>query len=412
MRPSDIEAIADLLGEAADATGGMAQETHAAIARRAFDATGAWGRPVQRMHDGIAQSVYRGVRLGLRHGARHAGRAVARSIPEDAPAIGDRTGEAVALGALHGFAGDLLERTSNPLAITLELRVDGRVVIPTAPALAEAYPDATPRLAVFIHGLCETEHAWRGLPRRGAERDRPMPFPERMREDLGATPLLIRFNSGRHISENAADLEALLAAVVEDWPVPVSDIVLIGHSMGGLIARSAAWKSRNEPWAGLVRHVICLGTPHHGADLERGVHLLDWALGHTAETRAFSRALRMRSSGIKDLRFGSASEEDWLDQDPDELMRRRAAEVPFLPHADYCWVSASPSRGVVGRLLGDLLVRTPSASGTGRGTHVPFEIENGHTLHGLTHFDLLDHPAVYEQLLTWFTRPARLPART
>jgi len=331
-------------------------------------------------------------------------------VVADAPALGDHTGEAVALGALHGFAGDLLERTDSPLAITLELRVDGRPVLPTSEALAAAFPDATPRLAVFLHGLCETEHAWRGLPRFG-DRPRPEPFPDRMREDLGATSLMIRFNSGRHISENAADLVALLAAVTEHWPVPPSDILFVGHSMGGLIARSAAWKARDEPWAQMVRHVICLGTPHHGADLERGVHLLDWALGQTAETRAFSRALRMRSAGIKDLRYGSASEEDWLEQDPDELLRRRAAEVPFLPYAEYCWVSASLSRGVMGRLLGDLLVRTPSASGTGHGHHVPFDLDNGHTLHGLTHFDLLDHPAVYEQLLTWFTRPARLPAR-
>jgi pimeloyl-ACP methyl ester carboxylesterase len=411
VRPSDIEAIADLLGETADATGGVAQETHEAIAQRVFRATGQFGRPTQAVHDRIARSVYSGVRLGLRTGARQAGRAVARSVPADAPALGTRTGEAVALGAIQGFAGDLLERRGSPLATELGIYVDGQRIEPTAEALAAAYPEPTRRLAVFVHGLCETEHAWKGLPRPG-DQPRHTPFPERMRDDLDATPLLIRFNSGRHISENARDLDALLDDVIEHWPLPVLDLVLVGHSMGGLIVRSAAWQARERPWARLVRHVICLGTPHHGAELEQGAHLLDWALGQTPETRAFSRALRMRSSGIKDLRYGSALEEDWLDQDPDELLRRRAGEVPFLPHAEYCWVSASLTRGAVGRTLGDLLVRTPSASGTGRGQHVPFDLDNGSILHGLTHFDLLDHPAVYEQLLAWFTRPARLPART
>lgn len=411
MRPSDIEAIADLLGETADATGGVAQETHEAIAQRVFRATGQFGRPTQSIHDRIARSVYAGVRRGLRSGARGAGRAVARSMPADAPALGSRTGEAVALGAVQGFAGDLLERRGSPLATPLGIYVDGVRVEPTEAELAAAFPEPTRRIAVFVHGLCETEHAWKGLPKLG-ERPRHTPFPQRMRDDLDATPLLIRFNSGRHISENARDLDALLDDVLANWPLPVSDLVLVGHSMGGLIVRSAAWQARDRSWARLVRHVICLGTPHHGAELEQGAHLLDWALGQTPETRAFSRALRLRSSGIKDLRFGSASEEDWLDQDPDELLRRRAAEVPFLPHAEYCWVSASLTRGAVGRVLGDLLVRTPSASGTGRGQHVPFDLDNGTILHGLTHFDLLDHPAVYEQLLAWFTRPARLPART
>lgn len=409
MRPTDLEAIAELLGETADATGGVAQDTHEAIATRVFRATGALGRPTQAIHDRIAHTVYTGVRAGLRTGVRQAGRAVARSMPADAPALGSRTGEAVALGALQGFAGDLLERRESPLAQPLGLYVDGARVELTAEALADAYPQPTRRLAVFVHGLCETEHAWRGLPRLG-DRPRHTPFPDRMRADLHATPLLIRFNSGRHISENARDLDDLLEAVIAHWPVPVADLLLVGHSMGGLIVRSAAWQARDRSWARLVRHVICLGTPHHGADLEQGAHLLDWALGQTAETRAFSRALRLRSAGIKDLRFGSASEEDWLDQDPDELLRRRAAEVPFLPHAEYCWVSASLTRGRVGHLLGDLLVRTPSASGRGRGHHVPFDVDNGTVLHGLTHFDLLDHPAVYEQLLAWFTRPARLPA--
>jgi pimeloyl-ACP methyl ester carboxylesterase len=403
MRPSDFEALADLLGEAADATGGIAEDTHAAIAQRVFGATGAVGRPVQVVHDGIARLAYAGVRRGLRTGAAQTGRVVARSMPADAPAIGTRTGEAVAIGAIQGFVGDLLAQRGSPLATELGVYVDGSKVATTADGLRAAFPAPTSRLVVFIHGLCETEHAWNGLPRRSHQPSEP-PFAERMRDDLDATALMVRFNSGRHISDNARDLSALMDAVAAHWPVAISDVVLIGHSMGGLIARSAAWQSRDQPWVRPVHHIIGLGTPHHGADLERGVHLLDWALGHTAETSAFSRALRLRSAGIKDLRFGSASEEDWAGEDPDALLRRRAAEVPFLPHVDYCWVSAALTGGVVGQLLGDLLVRTPSASGTGRGHHVPFTVENGAELHGLTHFDLLNHPAVYEQLLRWLTR--------
>ena len=52
-------------------------------------------------------------------------------------------------------------------------------------------------------------------------------------------------------------------------------------------------------------------------------------------------------------------------------------------------------------MLGDLLVRMSSASGRSRGRRIPFEVENGRELTGLTHFDLLNHPAVFEQLRGW-----------
>jgi hypothetical protein len=48
----------------------------------------------------------------------------------------------------------------------------------------------------------------------------------------------------------------------------------------------------------------------------------------------------------------------------------------------------------------------PSASGrgNGKGRRIPFEVDNGYELAGMNHFDLLNHPAVYEQLRTWITR--------
>ena len=188
--------------------------------------------------------------------------------------------------------------------------------------------------------------------------------------------------------------------------------------MGGLVARSACHYGDVEGrrWTAAVRHVFCLGTPHLGADLEKGVNVLGWALGRLPETRPWGDVLNARSAGIKDLRFGACVEEDWSGcEDPDEFLRDRCQEVPFLPGAHYFFVGATLREGPVGALLGDLLVRLPSSSGRGdgRGRSIPFEVENGRELTGLTHFDLLNHPAVYEQLRAWITRsPQRraLPA--
>jgi hypothetical protein len=177
--------------------------------------------------------------------------------------------------------------------------------------------------------------------------------------------------------------------------------------MGGLVARSACHYGGR--WTDVVRHVFCLGTPHLGADLEKGANVLGWALGRLPETRGMAKVFNARSAGIKDLRYGACIDEDWSDCDPDEFLRDRCQEVPFLPDANYYFIGAALS-GPVGRLVGDLLVRMPSASGRGRGKgrRIPFEVDNGHELPGLTHFDLLNHPAVYEQIRTWITRtPAR-----
>lgn len=252
------------------------------------------------------------------------------------------------------------------------------------------------------------------LPLRGRA-GRPT-YGRRLQDELSFTPLYVRYNTGLHISDNGRALARLLDDVVAHWPAGVEEVVLIGHSMGGLVARSACRYGEldGRRWTDSVRHVFCLGSPHLGADLEKGTNALAYAFAQLPETRAFAAFLNARSVGIKDLRYGSCAEEDWCDCDPDEFLRDRCTETPFLPDASYYFIGASLSPGPVGSLLGDLLVRMPSASGrgNGKGRRVPFEVDNGHELAGLTHFDLLNHPAVYEQIRTWLTRkPVRaLPA--
>ncbi len=128
--------------------------------------------------------------------------------------------------------------------------------------------------------------------------------------------------------------------------------------------------------------------------------MLAWALRRLPETRALASAINARSVGIKDLRYGSCLEEDWRDRDPDEFLRDRCQEVPFLADAHYYFVGAALRPGAIGHLVGDLLVRAPSVSerGTGTGRHVAFEVDNGREIEGVNHFELLNHPAVYEQL--------------
>lgn len=428
MRSTDIEAIGALVAEAAAGTGGAVEQTHSAISARVFGAIGPGAEPVRRIHDGISRGVYRAVNGGLRGAATHGTRVWARNQPRDYTPLDASPAGLVAIGAINGIWGDFLVETGNALAQPMTLRpIAGGDAIPaTADGLAAAYPEATGRIAIFVHGLCETELAWNGLELRPSVRraakaraaanperaillgdaTRPMPFGDRLRDDLDITPVYVRFNSGVRISDNGRALSDLIAEVVDAWPVHVDELILVGHSLGGLVARSACHVGADHEaqWTDRVRHVFCLGSPHLGADLEKGVHLLDWALGQFPETRGLGALLRRRSVGVKDLRFGAIAESDWHGHDPDELLRDRCQEVPFLPDAHYYFVSAQLTGGPVGRFLGDLLVRHPSASGVGRARQIGFEVDRGLQLSGLSHFDLLTHPDVYAQLRDWIER--------
>jgi hypothetical protein len=160
--------------------------------------------------------------------------------------------------------------------------------------------------------------------------------------------------------------------------------------------------------------VFCLGSPHLGAPLERGANALGYALARLPETRPLAKLVNGRSVGIKDLRFGSCAEEDWCDCDPDEFLHDRCTEVPFLECATYYFIGATLSRRKES-LVGDLLVQFPSASGNGKKRRLPFEVDNGMHLPGTNHFQLLNHPAVYEQLVSWLRagrESAALSSRT
>jgi pimeloyl-ACP methyl ester carboxylesterase len=389
MRGAEARAVGELAGEALAGTGVLVRDIHAAVARRAFEAVGPSGATAQAVHDGISGAVYGGVRAALAALPRGAGVALAARAATDAPAVAESPRGALALAALNAAKGDVLANSGSPLALGMTLHRRG------ADLDSEAIANANGRVAIFVHGLGETDRAWRFK----ATRERPG-YGVQLERDLGYTSLELRYNTGRHISDNGRALAVLLEEMSA-----VDEIVLIGHSMGGLVARSACHYGHQagHAWTRALRHVVCLGSPHLGAPLEKGVNALGWALSRVPETKAFARVVNGRSAGIKDLRFGSCVEEDWCECDPDELLTDRCQEVPFLPGATFSFIAATVHGEPVGAIVGDLLVRVSSASGIGRHRRVPFAEEQGCRLIGLNHLDLLNHPAVYEQIRAWLT---------
>jgi pimeloyl-ACP methyl ester carboxylesterase len=404
MQRSDIRAVGNLAGEASSIVTSLVRGMHAGIAGRVFGSIGPPAAPTRVIHDGITRAVYGGVDRGIR-GATQAVGAVAAEIwgSDGDEALESRAGSAAVIAAVNGVYGDELTERDNPLAGAMVIRQRGKPVEPTADSIAAAFPTATDRVVVFLHGWCLTERSWSRRPREG---DDSRSYGARLRDDLGFSPVRVRYNTGLHISVNGRTLAEMLDRLHAHWPVPITELVLVGHSMGGLVARSACHYGAQQQhgWTDTLSHVVCLGSPHLGADLEKGVNVASWALARLPETRAIATFLNARSDGVKDLRFGACLDEDWGDADPDEFLRDRCNEAPFLPHATYHFVAATVAPPLFGMIAGDHLVRSYSAAGRGRSRRIPFDTEQGLTLTGLNHLDLLNHPLVYAKLRDWLTR--------
>lgn len=408
MLPEEARALGDLAGEAASGLATQIREVHEGVAGRVFGLLGAPAEPVRLIHDRIAKGAYTGARMLTAAVVRGSGRAFSATRRPDAPSLEQSTPGRLAVGALNGVWGDRLQARGSRLARRMTIRHHRRDLVPDRASLSSALPNARGRLAIFVHGLCETDDAWR------LRADRHVPYGDRLESELDYTALYVRYNSGLHISHNGRRLAALLGELVAAWPVEVTEIALVGHSMGGLVSRSACHYAEPGSWRDRVRHVFTLGTPHKGAPLELGANAACQALSRLPETRPFATPLKVRSAGTKDLGYGYVVDEDWQGNDPDAFWSNTGTVVPFLKSANHYFVCATLSRDAgapVGRLIGDLLVLRPSAwSQDGRGERLEFPVEQYSHLGSATHIDLLNHPAIYAQLKRWLTAGRTLPA--
>ena len=293
MRPEEIGALGDLASEAAAGATKQIHELHTGIAGRVWKRVGPASLPARIIHDRIAQRAYDAAAELTGAVVRAGAQAASAAQPADAPSMQRSPAGRAIVSALNGAFGDTLERRGNALALTMTFRRRGRDLELTPESLADAYPNAKPRLAVFIHGLCETDDAWK----LGAARH--VPYGHRMEIELGYSPLYLRYNTAATSQRAAASLAEQLERLTAAWPTRVDEVVLIGHSMGGLVARSACHYGARSDSVAKVHHVVTLGTPHQGAPLEQVTNAATHALARLPETRPLAKALNLRSSGSR-----------------------------------------------------------------------------------------------------------------
>jgi hypothetical protein len=381
-----------------DATLGLAGVVEG-MHRNISAAPGILGEPAAGPTRGITGIVYssiRGVTRLVGAGVDVALRQGEMLSRESAPSA-ER--EAV-LAAVNGVVGDHLAATGNPLAIPMRLRRDGRALVPERGELARTLPDAGPRLLVLVHGLCMSDLGW---SRRGHDHGAALA------RDLGYSPVYLHYNSGLHVSTNGRAFAEALDALVREWPVDLEEVAILAHSMGGLVARSACHHAQacGQGWLRRLRALVFLGTPHHGAPLERGGSWIDVLLSRSPYSAALARLGRIRSAGITDLRHGSVVDEDWQGRDRFARSRELPRAIPLPSGVECHAVAGTRVRGPgPGELLGDGLVPLDSALGRHPDPlrALAFPRERCFVGRGTGHLDLLDRPEVYERLRGWLAR--------
>ena len=371
------------------------REMHQAIAAKSFSVLrrvpllAGPTRLVQMAHDGIVAGVYQAIHHTS--GVLFDAAAVIEDRRSKQPP-GEAPGRLATRmhGALNGVFGDHLAATDNRLAIAMTLRHAGAVLNLDGDSLSSALPLAGRRVCVFVHGLACDESSWQ--PRAAASSAvSAVDFGRQLRADLGYTPLYLRYNSGLPISRNGGELAALLERLIAAWPHADSELIIIGHSMGGLVAIAACEQAAaaGMRWPQATRLLICLGAPQLGSPLERLGHLVTMALQVSTVTQPLARIATARSQGIQDLRQGPGV----------------AQAHPAAGHIAYRFLGGSLAEDVehrFGRLLGDGLVTLGSATAQA----VAGDVQTA-TLGKLGHMALLTDARVYRQIVEWVAALAK-----
>lgn len=333
---------------------------------------------------GLAYGAVRGV-------TRVVGRGLQRVLPAARPAEAPSTPQRLAfVSALNGVWGDHLDRTGNPLALSMSLRIDGR-------PWREAVTAPTGRLLVLVHGLAMNDLQWH---HRGHDHGRMLA------RECGFSPVYLRYNSGRHVSQNGRDFAERLESLVADWPVPVQELVIVCHSMGGLVTRSACAVAAGQRWTKVLSKLVFLGTPHHGAPLERGGRLVDALLEFSPYAAPLARLGKARSAGITDLRFGNLRDADWQHRDRHTQTRDDRVPTP-LPEGVQCFFVAATkgetADGLRSTVVGDGLVPLASALGEHPDPALALKVpkRQRQVVTSANHWDLLDRDEVSTRLRAW-----------
>jgi pimeloyl-ACP methyl ester carboxylesterase len=406
---SDIHGYSRLVVDATLGVTNLVEAMHHTILRVPVP----FGKPQEREPDGVHGAVYRVLQGAsgsiyqiIRQITQLVGGGVEAAVDQLQPDRAHKDSSqqrANFISIVNGVLGDHMAQRNNPLTITMGFRQNGKMLELSPTGLSRDIVNPKPRLLVMLHGHCMNEQQW---TRNGHNHGHVLAAAN------DCTPLFLGYNTGLHVSQNGRALADQLQALVHAWPVAVQEMIVVGYSMGGLLARSAFYygEQAGHSWMQYVNKLLFVGTPHHGSMLERAGNLVDVALEASPYSSALARLGKIRSAGTTDLRHGNVIDQDWIGRDRFEHTGDRRQPLP-LPANVQCYAIAAmltQSGGVLQqKLVGDGLVPLRSALGQHRNAKraLHFAPERQKVFKGVTHFGLLDSRAVCAQLQEWIAQP-------
>lgn len=406
LRSSDLRGIVQLATQATAGVTRIAEGVHQSV----FDRLGVTGGKMPGQTGGITGLVYKSV-----HGVTQLlGKGVETLLARLQPALDAAEDaqpgspqRAAVLAALNGVMGDHLLESHSPFAYPMTVRYQGEALNWQAlPAL----PDDTGKVLLLIHGLCMNDLQW-----HTQQNGHGVDHGATLAATLGYTPVYLRYNTGLHTSQNGHELSTQLEQLLTLWPTPIKEITVLAHSMGGLLIRSAFYYAKQEGlrWPGRLKSIVFLGTPHHGAPLERAGNWVDRVLASTPYSAPFAQLGQLRSAGITDLRWGNVLDADW--QGHDRFQRKPDdRQALALPEGVACYAVAATTAAkrstLADRLVGDGLVPLPSALGQHKDPrrNLVFANSSQWIAYRTSHMALLSRPEVTEKIVQWL-RPVPAP---
>jgi pimeloyl-ACP methyl ester carboxylesterase len=385
---SDLQGLTRLI---TDATVGITDLVEA-MHRRVVHPPLLPSTPIQHLISRIAGFTYKNIKWST----KFIGGSLEKALELLAPRLGEieSTDELESIrSVLNGVVGDYLEEKENPLEIKIQFRLKGKTINLNRKGLKTAYPDINGKILLMIHGSCMNDIQWtRNEHNHG----------DLLAKELGKTPLYLHYNSGRHISNNGQDLSSLLEKLIAQWPVPIESLEILAHSMGGLVSRSALYygNQQKKNWTKYIRKVVFLGTPHHGAPLEKVGNYIDVILEAIPYAKPFARLGKVRSAGITDLRYGNLIEEDWKSHERFEPKGDQRQRIPLARSIDFYNIAAilGKEKDIIGpHIIGDGMVGIKSAIGEHDDPKKNINFKEKHTflIYENGHLDLLSSYDVY-----------------